>query len=237
MRREVLSNPSMKSHQKHMDYDLGQEICRELRAGNRRAILELYTRYSPFLAVFTRNRLFDDDPHGVESVLSNFWLELINAKAICKFKGKSSLRTYLTVILNRRIIDANRKFARERNTTPITKENGMEAGDHRHDQQTPEKELIIKEQQRLIQKALLQLSDVSPRDANLIRMNLEGLSYEQMAAKELNVEKDDPGELRRRVDAIKKQFTRKETGSMEKFRSVLGRFLDTKGLNYRDLLN
>jgi hypothetical protein len=89
----------------------------------------------------------------------------------------------------------------------------------------------------LIQKALVQLSDQSPRDANLIRMNLEGLSYEQMAVWELNGKSTDPEELKRKVDAIKKQFTRKETGSMAKFKNVLSRCLDTNGLDYTDLLN
>ena len=226
----------MENHKTHTDYALGQKICLELRSGNRRAILELYHNYGLLFAAFTRKRLFDDDPHGVENVLSNFWLELLNAKTICKFDGKASLRTYLTVILNRRIIDANRKFERERNSTPIKKENESGSDGHSHDQQTPEEELIIKEQQRLIQKALVQLSDTSPRDASLIRMNLEGLSYEQMAQRELKGDKADPDELKHKVDAIKKQFTRKETGSMAKFRTVLSRYLDTNGLNYKDFL-
>jgi len=226
----------MESHKTQTDYDLGQKICRELRCGNRSAILELYHNFGLFFAAFTRKRLFGDDPHGVENVLSNFWLELLNAKTICKFDGKASLRTYLTVILNRRIIDANRKFERERNSTPIKKESESGSEGHSHDQQTPEKELIIKEQQRLIQKALVQLSDTSPRDASLIRMNLEGLSYEQMAQRELKGDKADPDELKRKVDAIKKQFTCKETGSMAKFRTVLSRYLDTNGLNYKDFL-
>jgi RNA polymerase sigma-70 factor (ECF subfamily) len=227
----------MESDQNHTDYDLGQKICRELRSGNRSAILELYNRYGLFFTAFTRNRLFEGDPHAVENVLSNFWLELLNARAICKFNGSASLRTYLTVILNRRIIDANRKFERERNSTPITKENESVSDGHNHDQQTPENEVIIKEQQRLIQKALVQLSDISPRDASLIRMHLEGLSYEQMAKRELNGDKADPDELKRKVDAIKKQFTRKESGSMAKFRSVLSRYLDANGLDYKDILN
>ena len=227
----------MESHQTHTDYDLGQKICRELRSGNSSAILELYHKHGLFFAAFTRYRVFDDDPHGIENVLSNFWLELINARAICKYNGRASLRTYLTVILNRRIIDANRKFERKRNATPIKTENENSADDHHYDQQTPEKKLIIKEQQRLIQKALVRLSDTCPRDANLIRMNLEGLSYEQMAERELNGVKANADELKRKVDAIKKQFTRKETGSMAKFRSVLGRYLDTNGLNYRDFFN
>ena len=68
-------------------------------------------------------------------------------------------------------------------------------------------------------------------------MNLEGLSYEQMAQRELNGNKIDPDELKRKVDAIKKQFTRKESGSMAKFRSVLSRYLDANGLDYKDILN
>jgi hypothetical protein len=40
------------------------------------------------------------------------------------------------VILNRRIIDANRKFERERRVEPVSHENG--ANDHGHSQQTPE---------------------------------------------------------------------------------------------------
>ena len=225
----------MKEHQKHLDYDLGQEICRKLRAGYRNTIMELYNRYGHFFAAFARHRLFDKDPHGIESVLSKFWLELLNGKAICNYNGKASLQTYLTVILNRRIIDANRKFERGRKAEPVKHEN--DAHDHSHSQQTPETELMAKEQRKLIQKALVQLSDQSPRDANLIRMNLEGLSYEQMAVRELNGKRTDPEKLKRKVDAIKKQFTRKESGSMAKFKTVLGRCLDTNGLDYTDLLN
>ena len=225
----------MECHHTHADYDLGQKICRELRSGNSSAILELYHKHGRFFAAFTRFRLFDDDPHGIENVLSNFWLELINARAICKYNGRASLRTYLTVILNRRIIDANRKFERELGYSPIETQSENEGANLHYDQKTPEKQLIIKEQQRLIQKALLKLSDTCPRDANLIRMNLEGLSYEQMAQRELNGVKANAEELKRRVDAIKKQFTRKETGSMAKFRNVLDNYLDTNDINYKDL--
>ena len=225
----------MENHQTHTDNDLAQKICRELRSGNSSAILELYHKHGRLFAAFTRFRLFDDDPHGVENVLSNFWLELINARAICKYNGRASLRTYLTVILNRRIIDANRKFERKRNSSPIETQNETKGCDLPYDQRTPETQLIVKEQQKLIQKALLKLSDTCPRDANLIRMNLEGLSYEQMAQRELNGVKANAEELKRRVDAIKKQFTRKETGSMAKFRNVLDNYLDTNGLDYKDL--
>jgi hypothetical protein len=52
-----------------------------------------------------------------------------------------------------------------------------------------------------------------------------------MAKRDLNGVKD-ADELRRRVDAIKKQFTRKETGSMAKFRNILDNDLE----DYKDFL-
>jgi RNA polymerase sigma-70 factor (ECF subfamily) len=138
----------MKNPSKHMHYDLGQEICRKLRAGYRNTIMELYNRYALLFAAFARQRLFDKDPHGIESVLSKFWLELMNGKAICKYNGKASLHTYLTVILNRRIIDANRKFERKRKAEPVTHESDPNA--QHHIQQTPETELMAKEQRKRI---------------------------------------------------------------------------------------
>ena len=227
----------MESQQTHIDYDLGQKICRELRCGNRGAILELYNRYAHFFEAFTRFRLFEADPHGVENVLSNFWLELLNGETVCRYSGRASLRTYLTVILSRRIIDANRRYERKKNSDALFAEHGNAAAETTGESQSPEQDLIIKEQQKLIQRALVRLSDISPRDADLIRMNLEGLSYEEMAERELTGQSKDPETLSRKIDAIKKQFTRKKTGSMAKFRSVLSRYLDTNGLNYKDLLN
>jgi RNA polymerase sigma-70 factor (ECF subfamily) len=227
----------MASHQKHPDYDLGHKICRELRAGNRSAILAVYNKYQQFFAAFTRKRLFDEGSNGAEDLLSKFWLELLNGKAICGYNGRSSLKTYLTVILNRRIIDANRKFERDRNSTSLLKEKANDSDERIYDRQTPEQALVIKEQQKLIQKALVQLSYTSPRDADLIRMNLEGLSYEQMAQRELSDENADQAVLKRKVDAIKKQFTRKQTGSMAKFRNIFNTCLDSNDLGYKDFLN
>ena len=227
----------METDHKHTDYTLGQRICNELRSGNRSAILELYDKYHRFFTAFARRRLFDKDPHRLEDVLSNFWVELLNRKAICKYRGKASLQTYLTVILNRRIIDANRKFGRNRQLNPVTEDLSKEIECRIDESRTPEQEIIIKEQQELIQEALVRLADISPRDANLIQMNLEGLNYEQMAKKELNDQRTDPAELKRKAEAIKKQFTRSNSGSMAKFRRMLNKCMDTQDLEYRDLLN
>jgi RNA polymerase sigma-70 factor (ECF subfamily) len=231
---ERRADPFMKSHQRHMDYDLGQKICQDLRSDYRSAIIELYNRYAHLFAAFARYRYFGNDTHGVESVLTKFWLELLNGKTICRYSGKASLQTYLKVILNRRIIDANRKFEHKRRAAPVTDE--YVVNDQTPDRQTPETTLIAKQQRKLIQKALVHLSDQSPRDANLIRMNLKGLSYEQMAVRELNGESTDSEELECKVEAIRKQFTREKTGSMAKFKNIICRYLDTNGLDYKDWL-
>ena len=52
------------------------------------------------------------------------------------------------------------------------------------------------------------LTDNSPGDAYLVKMHLEGLDYSQMAARSLAGKGSDQKELDRKINAIKKQFTR-----------------------------
>jgi RNA polymerase sigma-70 factor (ECF subfamily) len=94
-------------HQK--DLTLAQETCDELRSGNNEAILPIYNKYQRFFLGYTRRRIRAFDDHRATSILDDFWVELLNAKAICKFLGLSSLKTYLFKILNCRIIDNVRR--------------------------------------------------------------------------------------------------------------------------------
>jgi len=227
----------METQPPHKCYELAQQICRDLGSGHPDALITLYKRYQNFFAAFAKKRLFDDTTCNVDEVLSNFWIELLNGKAICNFKGQSTLQTYLTVMLNRRIIDANRKYARDRNSQMAIQKQTRDAEPGCRHFQSPEDELIGKEQQRLIFEALRQLEDVSPRDANLIRMHLEGLTYEEMAKAEIKGENCDPQKLKKKTDAVKKQFTRNATGSLAKLKSILNRSLEKQSLENGDLLN
>jgi RNA polymerase sigma-70 factor (ECF subfamily) len=94
----------MEIQKQKIDFKLAQRICNELRSGNPEALSELYHKYHVFFSAFTRQRLFITSDYPIDHVLSDFWVELLNAKAICDYKGKASLRTYLTLILSRRII-------------------------------------------------------------------------------------------------------------------------------------
>ena len=104
-------------------------------------------------------------------------------------------------------------------------------------QPSPEDEFLIKEKNNLIHEALLQLASVSPRDAKLIQMHFDDLSYEEMARRELQDNEVDPINLKKKTEAIKKQFTRGKTGSMAKFRRILKRCMENHSLTHTDLLN
>ena len=210
-------------HQK--DLVLAKETCDELRSGNNEAILNIYSKYHPFLLGYTRRRIHSTDYHRATSVLSDFWVELLNAKAICGYKGLASLKTYLFRILNFRIVDnvrsANRQSAYGKNIS----DKDHEIDGFGSDDESPEKDMIHKEKIKLVHEALLMLADTSPSDAYLVKMHLEGLDYSQMAERILSDKDCTQKYLDNKINAIKKQFTRDRTGSLAKFKSCLERVM------------
>jgi len=81
------------------DVLLAQRVCDELRSDNKNAILGLYNVYHLFFLEFTKRRLYSPGPDKAQTILTNFWVELLNAKAICDYEGRASLRNYLLKIL------------------------------------------------------------------------------------------------------------------------------------------
>jgi RNA polymerase sigma-70 factor (ECF subfamily) len=68
-------------------------------------------------------------------------------------------------------------------------------------------------------------------------MHLEGMDYQQMAEKTLAGTSYSDKELKKKTTAIKKQFTRKTSGSMAKFKSCLERVMRKNNINHADMLN
>jgi len=223
------------SHEK--DLLLAQEICSELRSGNNEAILNIYNTYHPFLLGYTRRRLHSTDPDSATSVLSDFWLELLNAKAICDYKGLASLKTYLFRILNFRIVDnvrrGNRKSAYAKNVS----DKDHEIDNMGSDCVSPENDLLHKEKIKLVHETLLMLAESSSGDAYLVKMYLEGLNYNQMAEKDLSGTDYTQKQLDKKINAIKKQFTRSGTGSLAKFKGCFERVMRKNQLIHADMLN
>jgi len=200
------------------DRETAQKVCKELFSGNKKAILDLYHQHRFFIS-FTRKLLYKKDK--VEDVLCEFWIGLLDAKAICAYQGRNnaSLRVYLTGILKRRIIDENRK-----KEIPTTSDIPPESDD------------IKKERQRrLLNEALLTLGEISPRDADLVRMKCEGRTYKEMAEQELAGENPDQETMKKQEYAIRKQFTRPGTGSMAKFSLIIEQIMAGYGWESADL--
>jgi DNA-directed RNA polymerase specialized sigma24 family protein len=220
------------------DLHLAKKICKELLAKNKDAINELHHHYKQKFIEFALRRIYNNtEVNHIETVLNNFWTELSNAKAICSYKARASLKTYLLNILRKRIIDDNRAFNRQRSTETSNEEDQKYILEKKDDRLSQEDELIQRERLRLLQEAILMLENNSPKDADVIRMYLDGLNYGEMAEKKLKDQKEDQKKLIKLTNAIKKQFTRKRTGTMVKFKICLNRCLERHGLDYTDIMN
>ena len=218
------------------DIARAQRIGLDLRSGRRQSMLELYASYHPFFLNFAGRRLYN--PQRAEDVLSKFWMELLDGKAISTYRGENgaSLRTFLIKILIRRIIDENCRIKHEKdrikgppvedsaflNSTPLDSMENSEA-----------EGLAI----TLVHEALLLLSQRSPQDSNLIKMNFfEGLTCLQIADREMIEKEDHEEKLKKRAEAIKQQIHRKSTGSKAKFKVIFERLMKAKGIKYEDIL-
>ena len=219
------------------DYILSQEICERLRSGDNESVVKVYSRYHVLFNAFARKRLMVNEHSQAEIIVNKFWIELLNARAICGYQGKTSLRNYLLTILNRRIIDANRKWLRENKQKQKMAQSAVENSDGNCAEISPEDIVLNKERMRLIHEALLKLETISTRDAYLMKMHLEGLSYKEMAEREIAPRDGDVRALSRKMNAIKKQFTRPGTGTMARFKNAIAGCLKNHDLVLKDLLN
>ena len=217
------------------DFRLAQKICKELLNKNKKAIQELFYKFQKMFVGIARRRLYNKDPNQAESILSNFWVELLNAKAICDYKAKASLRSYLIIILSRRIIDDNRSYLRENSKKDYIEDNDKEILEDKDSNPSPEDKIIDEDKKRIFNEALLMLGNISPKDADLIRMHIQGLDYRQMVEMQFAISQSNEQELIKEVNSLKKQFTRKRTGSLEKFKICLNKCLEKHNLSYREL--
>ena len=221
------------------DVLLAQRVCDELRSENKNAILGIYNIYHPFFLEFTKRRLYSPESDKVhQTILTDFWIELLNAKAICDYEGRASLRSYLLKILKWRIIDSIRKNARRKMFTQNPDDEEEDPVETIIDNSpSPKQNLLQKERQKIIHNVLMMFSLESPKDALFVKMHLGDLTYREMAKQELSGINYNEAELDKKTNAIKKQFTRKDTGSLAKFKDCLERYMKKHELKYEDMFN
>lgn len=224
------------------DLHLAQKICRELLAQNTYAINALYQKFHRMFIQFARQRLYGNDKDQAESVLTTFWMTLLNPKPICSYEAKGSLKSYLIIILYRRIVDQNRIYKRRQE-----KEENIEP-DHagllmeEKNSPSPEDGTVNREQTRkqnqIIDEALSMLEKYHPKDADLIRMRLlEELPFKEIAQKLLKGRQASELELSKKENSLRKQFTRKNgANSQDRFRVCLDRCLKKHKLTRDDVV-
>jgi RNA polymerase sigma-70 factor (ECF subfamily) len=216
------------------DTSLAQKICQALRAGNCQPLEELVAPHQRLFLLFARRRLFQ--PEDVEDVLQNFWEEMMNGKAICHYaqnpESRVSLRSFCLGILNRRIIDRNRQRSRERQRVTSANTAVTDPGESPEDLLA---QAISDEMARsLVHAVLIKLADHFPKDVELLRWHLAGLSYEDMAKRLLGSDQSNKALVSKKINAVKKQFSREGSGSLARFKSALQKLMDARGLSYHD---
>jgi RNA polymerase sigma factor (sigma-70 family) len=217
------------------DKSLAQTICQAILAGDRQPLREIISSFQKLFLAFARRRLFNAQDVG--DVLQNFWEELMNGRAICRYaqdvEYRLTLRSFCLGILNRRIIDRNRQFSKERQRLTVENPDVANPGDPPDSllEQSASDHLA----RSLVHAALVRLARQSPRDAELLRWHLDGMSYEDMAGRLLGPGWSDSATRQKKINAVKKQFTRANSGSLAKFKTVLLELMQQQGLNYDDL--
>ncbi len=208
-----------------------------LLSGDRQRLEEMVSSYQKLFLPFARRRLFN--PQDVEDVLQNFWEELMNGRAICRYAQQAehqiSLRSYCLGILNRRIIDRNRQFLKERQRRARNPDSRQTANPGDSPEHLLTQSASDDLARSLVHAALIRLTERWPRDVELLRWHLAGLSYEDMAKQLLGPGRMETADIPKKINAIKKQFTRENSGSLARFKSVLLELMQHRGLSYDDL--
>jgi RNA polymerase sigma-70 factor (ECF subfamily) len=70
-----------------------------------------------------------------------------------------------------------------------------------------------------------------------MKMYLQGLNYREMAEQELASETVDQDEIKKKANAIKKQFTRQGTGTIDRFKNVIADCSRKYDLSFAELIN
>lgn len=241
----------MTQEDKHSDCAFALELCQKLKAGRRQAITAVHSRCHGRFVCFVRQKLYAFPQSKTDRVVNTFWLELMDGKMICAYQGKGplSLCAFLMVRLNWRIKDEIRRTSKEKQKRVVLSGPNESEGDAEErmtsaavdagelEPLSVETAMIGKERRQIVHAVLMQLQDIAPDDAQLIRGRfLKGLTYREIAEAEMGDENPDADVLAKKARAVKKQFTRPRTGSMAKFKIILTRYLRSCGIEPNDLM-
>jgi len=196
-------------------------ICREIQQENTdHAFIALYEDYHQFFVTFAEKYLYN--PQQAEDVVQDFWIELANGRAICNYEGRNNatFRTFLTKILIWRIINVNRKLARD-DIRNLPEPHELSDGIHQQFMA------------QIVNSGLETLAEKDLECVQLIQMHMKGYSFEQMAAETLKSDDPSPENMRKEINRIKPKVNKKGTGvCQKKLKSIIKKKLSAKKLEF-----
>ena len=237
----------------HAIIELIQLYGKPLEAFAKNQVIKTYYRHmNHYLAPGNTNE--KQTKTFVQDLMQEFWLDkILKEKAVCSYQKRNgaSLKTFFFKVMRNLIMNSGRKIE-------TRKKKLVEKGSNHHDIPDPvsirEEEILFHIddpdlsndtcQQQLNHKfvciALERLSVRRPRDAKLIFWRMEeNLTYLQMAQRELSVESiplDDEA-LKKKENAIRKQYTREKSGSQVRFAQIYRRILNENGYEFEMINN
>ena len=242
------------------DKDLAEKICKELRKGNGRAILNLYNEYHNILLNFLKKTLPGFEVSSElepEDIMNDFWcLVLKRTSIVCGFKGESSFVTYLINVLKNHIKDIiKRKDVRNAlqtdNITSVCDDVAVESesildkklfdaiqANKLYEYMSEDwintstgKNSTEATRRVLLRRALKILSRERPEDGRLMGYRLlHGLSYDEIVDRIYQPE--DMKERQIIKNRLKKRFER----ARKPLRDILCKCLAEEGMELADLL-
>jgi len=232
------------------DYAFAQRLCVALRNIQEEVIEKLSKRFHRRFLAFAKNRLRTLSAHyehDALSVMNKYWIELSKGDYICKYEGRGTLENYLMRRLKARIIDKKRKMLRTKEDSfsqvlvnpgdDRPEDEQIDAAIYKNNSQgrTPDQQLASEQLKQILYESLFELKTKYPRDADYIKMYLDGMTYKEMAQHELASCNPDEETVRKRTNTIKVRFTRKETGSRVRYEKILVRNMEKYGIDARNL--
>lgn len=242
------------------DLGLANRICQELQHRNGHAALELMELYGRYLEALTRKRVGKinlpemDSDEWVKDLLQGFWIEkILEEKVICRYQGRNgaSLKTFLYSVMRNYISQQFREIIRRRETfiddMPVSWEPPPPSGKNEDTlikevdtAEVPDDRDQEKLNREFVEMALKNLSSKRPEDALMISLWMkEDLTYWQIAQKILEAQGSnlDDDNVRKKAAALRKQFTRPETGSLERFAVIYMKILAENGFEFEMIEN
>lgn len=237
----------------HAVLELMQLYGKSLEAFTRSQVKGTYSRH--MIHYYGPDDTSEIQP-SVEDLVQEFWKnKILTEKVVCSYQGNNgaSLKTFFFRVMMNLIMEHGRQIVRRKKihdkAESIQKDlySGINPGPPDEDEilsHAEDPDLVNDAHQQQLNRvfvriALEQLSVRRPRDAKLIFLFMEGLTYREIAQRELSADSVPLAieAIKKRENAIRKQYTREKTGSHARFAEIYMQVLNENEYEFEMISN